>query len=65
MKNTIENERKKLNLSREDLASLVQVSRQTIYFLETDKYNPSLQLAYKIAKHLNKPIEELFIFEDE
>ncbi|MBM7700298.1 helix-turn-helix transcriptional regulator [Kurthia huakuii] len=65
MKNIIENERKKLNLSREELANLVQVSRQTIYFLETNKYNPSLQLAYKIAKQLNKPIEELFIFEDE
>lgn len=65
MKNTIENERKKLNLSREDLANLVGVSRQTIYFLETDKYNPSLHLAYKIAKHLNKPIEHIFNLEDE
>jgi putative transcriptional regulator len=45
------------------LAKLVDVSRQTIYFLETGKYNPSLQLAYKLAQVFNCLIEDLFIFD--
>lgn len=63
MKNLIEQEREKKGLTREELAKLVDVSRQTIYFLETGKYNPSLQLAYKLSQVFNCLIEDLFIFD--
>jgi putative transcriptional regulator len=63
LKNFVEQEREKKGLTREELAKLVDVSRQTIYFLETGKYNPSLQLAYKLAQVFNCLIEDLFIFD--
>ncbi|RLF93213.1 transcriptional regulator, partial [Thermococci archaeon] len=52
------------DLTQEELAKKVGVRRETIVFLEKGKYNPSLKLAYDIAKALNTTIEELFIFED-
>ena len=50
-------------LTQEELANKGNVRRETIARLETAKYNPSLELAVRISKELNTPIEELFIFE--
>jgi putative transcriptional regulator len=57
--------RDKLGITQEVLARKVDVTRQTILFLEKGKYNPSLRLAYKISRVLNAKIEEVFSFEDE
>jgi putative transcriptional regulator len=65
MKTRIRELREKRNLTHEALAEKVDVTRQTILFLEKGKYNPSLRLAYRIAKALNSKIDEIFSFEDE
>ena len=65
MKTRIKELREKHGLTQEALAKKVDVTRQTILFMEKGKYNPSLRLAYKIARVFNKPIEEVFSFEDE
>jgi len=52
------------NITQEDLAEAIGITRQTVIAMEKGKYNPSLKLAYDIAKALNTTIEELFIFED-
>ena len=65
LKNKVEEYRKLLNEKQEDLASIVGVSRQTIISIEKGKYNPSILLAFKIANHFNKSIEEIFIYEEE
>ena len=57
--------REKIGITQETLADRVDVTRQTILFLEKGKYNPSLRLAYKISKQLNAKIEDIFSFEDE
>jgi len=64
MKIKIKEFRAKYNLTQENLAKKVGVRRETIVFLEKGKYNPSLNLAYKVAKALKTTIDELFIFED-
>lgn len=50
--------------NQEDLANAVGVSRQTIISIEKEKYNPSILLAFKLAKHYGKLIEEIFIYEE-
>jgi len=65
MKTKIKELREKRNLTQEALAEKVDVTRQTILFLEKGKYNPSLRLAHKIAKVLNSKIDDVFSFEDE
>lgn len=65
MKNNVEECRKLFNEKQEDLANIVGVSRQTIISIEKGKYNPSIALAFKIAKHYKKSIEEIFIYEGE
>lgn len=65
MKNRIEQIRKEQNIRQEDFAKSMGVSRQTISSLENGRYNPSIQLAYKIAKYFDMTIEEVFIFEEE
>ena len=56
--------RKKMNMTQEELAEKVNVTRQTINSLEKGRYNPSLELAYRITKALNKKtIEEVFQLE--
>jgi putative transcriptional regulator len=57
--------REEKGLTQEELANRVEVTRQTILFMEKGKYNPSLRLAWKIAQVFSKPIEEVFSFEDE
>ena len=64
MKNRIEEIRKAKNIRQEDFARALGVSRQTISSLETGRYNPSIQLAYKIARYFNLTIEEIFLFEE-
>lgn len=63
MKNRIKEFRARYDLTQEDLAKIVKVRRETIVFLEKGKYNPSLKMAYDVAKALNTTIDELFIFE--
>ncbi|WMW21919.1 helix-turn-helix transcriptional regulator [Methanolobus mangrovi] len=64
MKTRIKELRARYDLTQEDLANKVGVRRETIGFLEKGKYNPSLKLAYKVAKTLETTIDELFIFEE-
>ena len=65
MKNKIEEIRKERGIRQEDFAKSMGVSRQTISSLENGRYNPSITLAYKIAKSFGMTIEEVFIFEEE
>ncbi len=64
MKNRIEEIRKSRGIRQEELAQQLGVSRQTISSLETGRYNPSIFLAYKVAKLFGMTIEEVFVFED-
>ena len=63
MKNKIEAIRKEQGILQEEFAKAMGVSRQTISSLENGRYNPSIGLAYKIAKFFGMTIEEVFIFE--
>ncbi len=63
MNNRIKEYRARYNLTQEDLAKKVNVRRETIVFLEKNKYNPSLKLAFDIARVFNAGIEEIFISE--
>ncbi|WMJ79223.1 helix-turn-helix transcriptional regulator [Clostridium sp. MB40-C1] len=65
MKNIIKDLRKEKNITQEELGKLCEVSRQTIISLENGKYNPSINLAHKIAVIFNSKIEDVFIFEEE
>ncbi|EQF26137.1 helix-turn-helix family protein [Clostridioides difficile CD160] len=65
MKNRLEEIRKKRGIKQEELASALQVSRQTIGSLENGRYNPSIILAFKIARYFDMNIEEIFIYEEE
>ncbi|OUP00004.1 transcriptional regulator [Anaerofilum sp. An201] len=61
MENTIRNRRKELGLSQEELAKKCSVSRQTINAIENNKYDPSLSLAFALAKVLQLTVDELFV----
>lgn len=65
MKNRLEVLRKQKSIKQEDLASALEVSRQTIGSLENGRYNPSIILAFKIARYFHMSIEEIFIYEEE
>ncbi|MFA7198211.1 MAG: helix-turn-helix transcriptional regulator [Methanoculleus sp.] len=65
MKTRIKELRARAGLTQEELAQQVGVRRETIVFLEKGKYNPSLKLAYRVARALGSIIEEVFLFEDE
>ena len=65
MKNKIEAIRKEQGILQEEFAKAMGVSRQTISSLENGRYNPSILLAYKIAKFFGMTIEEVFVFEEE
>lgn len=64
MKNNIRNLRKDKGLRQEDLAQILGVTRQTIIAIENDKYNPTLELAMKLARFLESSVEDIFILED-
>ena len=65
MKNVLHILRAEKRYSQDDLAKLVDVSRQTINAIEREKYDPSLPLALKIAKVFQKKVEEIFFLEEE
>lgn len=65
MKNKLEEIRKKHGITQEELASILEVSRQTIGSLENGRYNPSILLAFKIARYFNLTIEDIFIYQEE
>ena len=65
MKNRLEALRKEKGIRQEDLALALDVSRQTIISLEKGKYNPSLVLAFRLARYFALPIEEIFDDSDE
>ena len=64
MKNRIEEIRRTHGIRQEEFARAMGVSRQTISSLETGRYNPSIFLAYKIARYFGMTIEEVFLFEE-
>jgi len=65
MKNSLEEIRKQIGIKQEELSTALEVSRQTIGSLENGRYNPSIILAFKIARYFNMSIEEIFIYEEE
>jgi len=65
MQNRLEQLRKERNITQEELALALEVSRQTVGSLENGRYNPSILLAFKIAKYFGTNIEEIFIYEEE
>lgn len=65
MKNRLETLRKERNIRQEELALVLEVSRQTISSLENGRYNPSILLAFKIARYFNLTVEEIFIYEED
>ena len=65
MKNRLEELRKLRGINQEELAAILEVSRQTIGSLENGRYNPSILLAFKISRFFDMPIEEIFIYEEE
>lgn len=65
MKNRLEEIRKSRGLKQEELAEALAVSRQTIGSLENGRYNPSILLAFKIARFFGLSVEDIFIYEEE
>jgi putative transcriptional regulator len=65
LKNNIRELRKAHQLTQEKLSELTGVSRQTIISIETGRFDPSIKLAYKLAKVFQLTIEDIFIFEEE
>lgn len=65
VKNRLEALRKERGLRQEELARVLEVSRQTISSLEKGRYNPSIVLAFKIARYFDLSIEDIFIYEEE
>lgn len=65
MKNRLEEIRRSRGIRQEELASALEVSRQTIGLLENGRYNPSILLAFKIARYFDCTIEEIFLYEED
>lgn len=65
LENRLEEIRKARGIKQEDLASALEVSRQTIGSLENGRYNPSIILAFKIARYFKLRIEDIFIYEED
>ncbi len=65
MKNKVKDLRTQFGYSQAKLGELLSVSRQTVNSLENGRYNPSIELAFKISKVFNQTIEEIFIYEEE
>ena len=65
MKNRLEEIRKGRGITQEELAAALEVSRQTIGSLENGRYNPSILLAFKIARYFDMKIEDIFIYEED
>ena len=65
LKNRLEELRKDRGINQEELAAALGVSRQTIGSLENGRYNPSILLAFKIARYFGRSIEEIFVYGEE
>ena len=65
LKNRLEELRKARGIKQEELAEALEVSRQTIGSLENGRYNPSILLAFKLARYFGTTIEDIFIYEEE
>ena len=65
MKNRLVELRKSRGIKQEELAAILEVSRQTIGSLENGRYNPSILLAFKIARYFEMSIEDIFIYEED
>ena len=65
MKNRLEELRKSRGIKKEELAAILEVSRQTIGSLENGRYNPSILLAFKIARYFEMSLEDIFIYEED
>lgn len=65
MKNQLEQLRKEWGIRQEELADAMNVSRQTISSLENGRYNPSIQLAFKLARYFRLRIEDIFTYEED
>ena len=65
LRNRLEELRKERGINQEELADALKVSRQTIGSIENGRYNPSIILAFKIARYFVLSIEEIFIYEEE
>jgi transcriptional regulator len=65
VKNRLEEIRKAKGITQEELANALEVSRQTVGSLENGRYNPSIILAFKIARFFEVSIEEVFIYEED
>ncbi|EOS80968.1 hypothetical protein C817_01304 [Dorea sp. 5-2] len=65
MKNRLEELRRQQGIRQEELAAALRVSRQTIGSLENGRYNPSIILAFRIARYFGMRIEDIFIYEEE
>ena len=65
MENRLEEIRKERGIKQEELAAALEVSRQTIGSLENGRYNPSIVLAFKLARYFDMRIEDIFIYEEE
>lgn len=65
MKNKLEEIRKERGITQEELAKILEVSRQTVGSLENGRYNPSIILAFKIARYFEMAIEDIFIYEED
>lgn len=65
MENRLEEIRKQRGITQEQLADALEVSRQTIGSLENRRYNPSILLAFRIARYFNLSIEEVFLYNED
>lgn len=65
MENRLEELRKQRGINQEELATALEVSRQTIGSIENGRYNPSIQLAFKIARYFHMSIEDIFIYKED
>ena len=65
MQNRLEEFRAKMSWTQQELADRVQVSRQTIISLENGRYNPSITLAFRLARVFDVRIEELFLYSED
>lgn len=65
MKNRLKELRKEKGINQEELADILEVTRQTIGSLENGRYDPSINLAFKIARYFGMYIEDIFIYEED
>jgi putative transcriptional regulator len=65
MKNKVKVYRAMHDMTQEELAELLRVTRRTINSIEREKYNPSIEVAFRIARLFNVPVEEIFSLDDE